>query len=68
MLGATMRLCVKDLKPFSITFSIYMFAFAQFGYLIFGTQLQTYGSFVGTCEALFAFTLGDYDFDAFRVC
>lgn len=67
MLGATIRLCTKDLKPFSITAGIYMMAFAQFAFLIFGTSLESYGTFVGTLEALFAFALGDFDFVSYKV-
>ena len=35
-------------------------------YAIFGTQLSTYGSFIGTAETLFAFALGDFDFYALQ--
>lgn len=67
MLGATLKLCSKDLKPFSVSFGIYFMAFGMFGYVLFGKTLEKYAGFAGTLEALFAFSLGDYDFDEFVV-
>ena len=49
-----------------IVFVIYFLAFAMSGYVLFGKQLPSYGSFIGTIEALFAFSLGDFDFEAFQ--
>ncbi|CAH1794576.1 unnamed protein product [Owenia fusiformis] len=66
MLGDTVKLAVKDLKMFCITFFIYFFAFCLWGYTLFGTQLPNYGTFVGCIEALFAFSLGSFDFYEFR--
>lgn len=67
MLGDTIRLCSKDLKPFSVSFGIYFMAFAMFGFMLFNTELESYGTFTGTLEALFAFSLGDYDYESFVV-
>ena len=66
MLGDTIKLATKDLKMFSITFFIYYTAFCFMGYLLFGSKLPNYGTFAGTFEALFAFALGDFDFEAFE--
>ena len=40
--------------------------------MLFGKNLENYGSFAGTIESLFAFALGDFDFyslqDTQKVC
>ena len=66
LLGDTVKACTKDLKLFMITFFIYFFSFCMAGYLLFGRHLKDYLSFVTTIESLFAFSLGVFDFDAFR--
>ena len=40
--------------------------FLQAAYVLFGKQIPSYGTFVGTIESLFAFSLGDFDFYAFQ--
>ena len=62
MLGDTIKVATKDLKTFSIIFFVYFMAFCMAFYVIFGKQLPSYGSFVGTMESLFAFALGDFEF------
>jgi len=59
MLTDTIRLAAKDMKAFVITFFIYFFAFAQLGYLLFGSVLPTYSSFVHTIESLFSLRFTD---------
>ncbi|XP_013393280.1 uncharacterized protein LOC106161002 [Lingula anatina] len=63
MLGDTIRIATQDLKVFSITFFLYFFAFCQAAYLLFGRHLPSYGTFIGSVEALFAFSLGSFSFD-----
>ena len=63
MLGDTICLATKDLKNFSIVFFGFFFAFCMMAYVLFGKMSPNYGSFVGSIEALFAFALGDFDFD-----
>jgi len=36
-------------------------------YLLFGSVLTTYSSFVNTIESLFSLALGDFDFQALRI-
>ena len=67
MLTDTIRLAAKDMKAFIITFFIYFFAFAQLGYLLFGSVLPAYSSFVNTIESLFSMALGDFDFHALQI-
>lgn len=37
--------CAKDIAGFGVMFFIVFFAFAQLGYLLFGTQVRDYSSF-----------------------
>ena len=66
MMGDTIRYATKDLKIFSIVFSIYYLAFCMMAYKLFGSTLDLYASFISTIESLFAFALGDFDFEALR--
>ncbi|RWR99729.1 polycystin-2-like protein, partial [Dinothrombium tinctorium] len=44
-LSSTLSRCSKDIAGFGIMFFIVFFAFAQLGYLLFGTQVKDYSSF-----------------------
>jgi len=44
-LSATMSSCAKDLLAFTVMFVIVFISFAQFGYLMFGTQVESYSAF-----------------------
>ncbi|VEL11686.1 unnamed protein product [Protopolystoma xenopodis] len=44
-LSQTLSRCVGDLVGFAVMFFIVFFAFAQFGYLAFGTQVDDYQNF-----------------------
>ena len=44
-LSATMSSCAKDLLAFTVMFIIVFISFAQFGYLVFGTQVESYSTF-----------------------
>ena len=66
MLGDTVKVAMHDLKNFMVVFVVFFLAFALCAYVLFGKHLPSYGSFIGTLEALFAFALGDFDFDAFK--
>jgi len=44
-LSTTLSSCSKDLLAFTIMFLIVFLSFAQFGYLVFGTQVQSYSAF-----------------------
>ena len=43
-LSTTLGACAKDLGGFAIMFFIIFLAFAQLGYLIFGTQVVDFSS------------------------
>ncbi|XP_013419423.1 polycystic kidney disease 2-like 1 protein isoform X2 [Lingula anatina] len=61
-LSSTIANCAKDLAGFGVMFFIILFAFAQLGYLIFGTQVRDFRSFPDTILTLFRIILGDFDF------
>lgn len=44
-LSSTLSRCSKDIAGFGVMFFIVFFAFAQLGYLLFGTQVKDYSSF-----------------------
>ncbi|CAH1779487.1 unnamed protein product, partial [Owenia fusiformis] len=62
LLGDTVVYAVKDLKMFSIMFFIYFMAFCLPAYILFGMHMQSYGTFIGVFESLFAMALGSFDF------
>ena len=47
-LSTTVARCAKDLVGFAIMFLIIFLAFAQLGYLIFGTQVEDFKTFTAT--------------------
>ncbi|KAI3378657.1 hypothetical protein SNEBB_011293 [Seison nebaliae] len=63
-LSTTLGKCAKDVAGFAVMFFIVFFAFAQLGYLIFGTQIKDFSSFVSSLFTLFRIILGDFDFHA----
>jgi len=44
-LSSTLSKCAKDLAGFAVMFFIFFLAFAQLGYLLFGSQNHEYSSF-----------------------
>ena len=44
-LSSTLARCATDLAGFAVMFFIIFLAFAQLGYLIFGTQVKDFSSF-----------------------
>lgn len=61
-LSTTLGACAKDLAGFAVMFFIIFFAFAQLGYLIFGTQVRDFRAFSHAIFTLFRIILGDFDF------
>jgi polycystin 2 len=61
-LSSTLARCAKDLGGFSVMFFIIFLAFAQLGYLIFGTQVKDFRSFPDAIFTLFRIILGDFNF------
>ncbi|KAF7219597.1 polycystin-2-like protein 1 [Nothobranchius furzeri] len=63
-LSTTLGRCAKDILGFAIMFFIVFFAYAQLGYLLFGTQVDTFSTFVNCIFTQFRIILGDFDFNA----
>ncbi|RWS23690.1 polycystin-2-like protein, partial [Leptotrombidium deliense] len=61
-LSSTLSRCSKDIAGFGVMFFIVFFAFAQLGYLLFGTQVKDYSSFGNSVFTLLRLILGDFDF------
>jgi polycystin 2 len=65
-LSSTLGACAKDLAGFAVMFFIIFLAFAQLGYLIFGTQVTDFSSFETAIFTLFRIILGDFNFQALQ--
>ncbi|XP_018023502.1 polycystin-2 [Hyalella azteca] len=61
-LSSTLSRCAKDLAGFAVMFFIVFFAYAQLGYLLFGTQVEDYNSFISSTFTLLRTILGDFNF------
>lgn len=46
-LAATLSRSTKDIGGFAVMFAVFFFAYAQFGYLVFGTQVKRIGKHDG---------------------
>ncbi|XP_071952107.1 polycystin-2-like protein 1 isoform X1 [Antedon mediterranea] len=61
-LSSTLSKCAKDVGGFTVMFLIIFLAYAQLGYLVFGTQIKDFHT-IGDCVfTLFRIILGDFDF------
>jgi len=58
----TLASCAKDIAGFAVMFFIIFLAYAQWGYLIFGTQVQDFSTYVDSIFTLFRIILGDFNF------
>ncbi|NXF97048.1 PK2L1 protein, partial [Eubucco bourcierii] len=63
-LSSTLARCAKDILGFAIMFFIVFFAYAQLGYLLFGTQVENFSSFVKCIFTQFRIILGDFDYNS----
>ncbi len=54
----------KDVAGFGVMFCIVFMAFAQLGYLLFGTQVKDFSQFSDAIFTLLRTILGDFDFHA----
>ncbi|KAE8630855.1 hypothetical protein XENTR_v10000990 [Xenopus tropicalis] len=61
-LSTTMSRCAKDILGFAIMFFIIFLAYAQFAYLVFGTQIDDFSTFQHCIFTQFRIILGDFDF------
>ncbi|KAF2979646.1 hypothetical protein EK904_003001 [Melospiza melodia maxima] len=63
-LSSTLARCAKDILGFAIMFFIVFFAYAQLGYLLFGTQVENFSTFVKCIFTQFRIILGDFDYNS----
>ncbi|CAL8257105.1 unnamed protein product [Lota lota] len=63
-LSSTLGRCAKDILGFAVMFFIVFFAYAQLGYLIFGTEVDSFSTFVKCMFTQLRIILGDFDYDA----
>ncbi|XP_012873128.1 PREDICTED: polycystic kidney disease 2-like 1 protein [Dipodomys ordii] len=63
-LSSTLARCAKDILGFAIMFFIVFFAYAQLGYLLFGTQVENFSTFTKCIFTQFRIILGDFDYNA----
>ncbi|XP_048459930.1 polycystic kidney disease 2-like 2 protein [Rhincodon typus] len=61
-LSTTLSRCAKGIVGFAIMFFIVFFGYAQLGYLIFGTQVESYHTFGNCIFTQFRIILGDFNF------
>jgi len=61
-LSSTLGKCAKDIAGFAVMFFIIFLAYAQWGYLIFGTQVKDFSTFESSIYTLFRIILGDFNF------
>ncbi|NWW85274.1 PK2L2 protein, partial [Rhynochetos jubatus] len=62
-LSSTLSRCAKDIIGFAIMFFIIFFAYAQFGYLVFGSQVEDFSTFQNCLFTQFRIVLGDFNFE-----
>ncbi|MGH0140735.1 UNVERIFIED_CONTAM: hypothetical protein FKN15_072083 [Acipenser sinensis] len=62
-LSSTLARCAMDILGFAIMFFIVFFAYAQLGYLLFGTEVESFSTFVKCIFTQFRIILGDFDYD-----
>uniref|UniRef100_A0A8D0WWM6 Polycystin 2 like 2, transient receptor potential cation channel n=2 Tax=Sus scrofa TaxID=9823 RepID=A0A8D0WWM6_PIG len=61
-LSSTLSRCMKDIVGFAIMFFIIFFAYAQLGFLVFGSQVDDFSTFQNSIFAQFRIILGDFNF------
>jgi hypothetical protein len=60
-----LKLCFGELVSFSCIFFLIWFAFVQWMYLIYGTDIEGYASLTKSMESAFSIMLGKFDKDQF---
>ena len=58
-LQSTLARCAKDIAGFAVALFIIFLAYAQWGYLIFGSQVEGFSTYVAS---MYVFTLARYRF------
>ncbi|XP_038186988.1 polycystic kidney disease 2-like 2 protein isoform X1 [Arvicola amphibius] len=61
-LSSTLSRCMKDIVGFAVMFFIIFSAYAQLGFLVFGSQVDDFSTFQNSIFAQFRIVLGDFNF------
>nr|KAF6448369.1 polycystin 2 like 2, transient receptor potential cation channel [Rousettus aegyptiacus] len=61
-LSSTLSRCMKDIVGFAVMFFIIFFAYAQLGFLVFGSQVDDFSTFQNSIFTQFRIVLGDFNF------
>ncbi|NXX81390.1 PK2L2 protein, partial [Urocolius indicus] len=61
-LSSTLSRCAKNIIGFAVMFFTIFCAFAQLGYLVFGSQVEEFSTFQNCIFTQFRIVLGDFDF------
>ncbi|XP_068554527.1 polycystin-2-like protein 2 isoform X2 [Anas acuta] len=61
-LSSTLSRCASNICGFAVMFFIIFFAYAQFGYLVFGSQVEDFSTFPNCIFSQFRILLGDFNF------
>ncbi|NWV00117.1 PK2L2 protein, partial [Upupa epops] len=63
-LSSSLCHCAKDILGFSLMFFTVFFAYAQLGYLVFGSQVEEFSTLQNSIFTQFRIVLGDFNFEA----
>ena len=66
-LGLTLKLCFGELVSFSMIFFLLWVAFVQLMYLVYGSTVEGYSSFLKSMETAFLVMLGKFDTSQFMI-
>ncbi|XP_036916716.1 polycystic kidney disease 2-like 2 protein [Sturnira hondurensis] len=61
-LSSTLSRCIRDIAGFATMFFIVLFAYAQLGFLLFGSQVDDFSTLQNSIFAQFRIVLGDFNF------
>ncbi|KAH0506137.1 Polycystic kidney disease 2-like 2 protein [Microtus ochrogaster] len=65
-LSSTLSRCMKDIVGFAVMFFIIFSAYAQLGFLVFGSQVDDFSTFQNSIFAQFRIVLGDFNFSGIQ--
>ncbi|KAL3319447.1 polycystic kidney disease 2-like 1 [Cichlidogyrus casuarinus] len=66
LMSVSLSAAMDDLMSFMVMFAIIFFAYAQLGYLAFGSQATDMSSFSTACFSLLRLILNDFDFTQYK--
>lgn len=61
-LNTTLRYCRNGISGYTVMFMVVFFAYAELGYLLFGSQVQRFCGFSTSMVTLFRTVLGDFNY------